>query len=287
MPKLRIQDELELDYECLGGDSSDLIVLIAGAGAPASFWPSTFCHALADAGARVLRYWHRDTGRSTHFDQLYAIEDLLLDLLALLEHATSPRVHLVGHSMGGYLAQMAMCRRPERFATMTSISAGSTVDPDSFGELGMSVVPEETWTRLMSNQPSGDFDRDLPGWLDAWRFLNGRRRFDESHAIDYTRSLYLGDPRNAQVAVNHVHAMSTVPASLVDELKTPRCPSLILHGTEDPLVPLDHGVATARLIPDSRLKTLDGAGHMFFDPDVWMAILDAMLAHLELRSGQS
>ena len=106
----------------------------------------------------------------------------------------------------------------------------------------------------MRNQPSGEFTRDLPGWMESWRFLNGSRPFDERAAARYTQALYVGDPRNAQVAVNHVHAMSTVPETLAEDLTRVRCPVQVIHGTEDPL---------------------------FFSEAAWHEILAAVIAHIE------
>jgi pimeloyl-ACP methyl ester carboxylesterase len=255
-------------------------VLISGAGAPAEFWPESFCRKLAGSGLRVVRYCHRDTGLSTHFDEPYEIGELLRDLLDLIGEIGNPPAHLAGHSMGGYLAQLAACRFPDAVSSVTSISAGSAVRPELYKELGMTGPSEETWRVLSENHPSGDFDRDMPGWLASWRFLNGRVKFDERMAVEYTRSLYIGDPRNAQVATNHVNAMNTVEPELVDKLRNISCPFLVIHGTEDPLVPIDNGEATSRLVPGSHFIRLEGAGHMFFNIDIWADIGKYLVTHL-------
>lgn len=178
MQILTIRDSVELACESFGSEQDALVLLIPGAGAPAQFWPESFCRHLASTGRFVVRYSHRDTGYSTHFRNPYPIEELLQDMLALLASLGHPVVHLVGHSMGGFLAQMAVCRRHETIASVTSISAGSTVTPEIANELGMSRASEATWRILMRNQPTGEFDADLSGWLESWRFLNGSREFD-------------------------------------------------------------------------------------------------------------
>ncbi len=279
MQMVTVRSSIQLDYDIFGDKLAPLVVLISGAGAPGAFWPDLFCRDLADSGLHVVRYSHRDTGLSTHFAEQYDIDELLLDLRALIGALGDSPVHLVGHSMGGYLAQMASCRFPEIVASVTSISAGSAVAPGVCAELGMSTVSEVTWRVLMKNQPSGDFCQDLPGWLASWQYLNGKRAFDEDLATAYTRSLYVGDPRNTQVATNHVHAMSTVPNELVDRLRTVRCPFLVIHGTEDLLVPVDNGEATARLVSASKFARLERAGHMFFSWDTWTEIQNRLVAH--------
>ena len=243
------------------------------------FWPRHVCEHISASGRRVIRYCHRDSSKSTHFDEPYTIQVLLADMMALIEMLSSSAVHLVGHSMGGYLAQLAMCSFPNKVLSVTSISAGSTVSETQAKALGMSSATEETWSLLMENQPKGIFDDDLSGWIQSWRFLNGTVEFDEQAAAEYTRLLYVGDRRNAEVAVNHIHAMSTVPEELVSELKRCDRPLLVIHGTEDPLVPLDNAEVTASLALNSKLRTLDGAGHMFFNNEVWNTISLHVLDH--------
>ena len=255
-------------------------MLISGAGAPAEFWPDFFCKSLADRGFRVLRYSHRDTGLSTHFDDPYDIWELHQDLVSLVEMFEKPSVRFVGHSMGGFLAQLAVCYSSLSIQSVVSISAGSAVESGLCEELGMSRPSDGTWRVLMQNQPTGNYMADLKGWLSTWRFLNGSFPFDEEQAMLYTKSLYQGDPRNAQVATNHVHAMTTVPIKLVEDLTKTYCPFLVLHGTEDVLVPLDNGEVTARLAPNSTFAGIEGAGHMFFNKQTWVKIRDHIVEHL-------
>ena len=279
MQLITIRNSIQLAFDTFGAKESPLVLLVSGAGSPGEFWPNDFCQHIADAGRFVVRYSHRDTGHSTHSNEHYSIEELLKDMKSLISAFNNPEVHLVGHSMGGYLVQMAICRFPGEFISATSISAGPTVSPTLAAALDMSSAPVQTWQILMRNQPKGDFDQDLPGWLASWRFLNGSRPFDDEFAIRYTRLLYVGDPRNAQLAANHIYAMSTVPNSLVKELKKVVDPLLVIHGPEDHLVPLDNGEATARLVPNSKMNRLQGAGHMFFNRETWDEIGRSLIVH--------
>jgi pimeloyl-ACP methyl ester carboxylesterase len=279
VPTATLKQGQQLTFDVFGKPGRIPVFLISGAGAPAEFWPQKFCDDLASAGFVVIRYSHRDTGYSSHFDSPYGIETLLCDLNELINSLGHERVHVVGHSMGGYLAQLAMCNFPDRLHTATSISAGSIVSDEMHKRLGTSLPAPEVWDFLIANQPIGDFDRDLPGWLGIWTLLNGDRYFDEAMAADYTRRLYEGDPRNAQVATNHIHAMGTVPDSLVERLPYSHVPLLVLHGTEDPLVPIDNGRATSHLAGVSTFCPLSNAGHMFFNQDSWDEIRARLIDH--------
>ena len=280
MLKVTLENKVRLVYEEFGSISDPLILLISGAGAPAEFWPGSFCEKLALEGLRVVRYLHRDTGLSTHFDTRYDIIELLIDLKSLVQHLGGEQVHVVGHSMGGFLAQLAICEFPDRLTSATSISAGSAVSDQMHTELGTSTPYPEVWDVLMKNLPKGNFNDDLPGWLESWQFLNANRQFDVSLATRYTQALYTGNPRNAQVAENHIHAMTTIPDTLVSRLPGSQTPLLVLHGTDDPLVPIDNGQATSRLAKHGVFKSLDGAGHMFFNLDTWNEISGYLQSHV-------
>ncbi len=185
MSMVNVRRDVEINLEFFGAKDGPVVALVAGAGAPARFWPDDFCEALAAAGYRVLRYDHRDTGLSTHFDHPYPLQELRADLEAVLREAGGGPVHLVGHSMGGYLVQVVACRGDLPVASVTSISAGSVTDPAQFARLDMTGPSEETWSVLMKNQPTGDMKKDLPGWLGSWRFMSGQTAFEEERAVDY------------------------------------------------------------------------------------------------------
>ncbi len=259
-----------LRVERFGAPGDPVVILISGAGAPAAFWPTAVCRDLASDGLQIVRFDHRDTGASTHLDHPYPIETLLCDVWRVVAEIGAVETHLVGHSMGGYLVAMALADdRRSQIASGIAISAGPASDPERYAELGMTRASEATWSRLMENTPGGAFEADLQGWLAIWRFLNASRPFSAGLATAYTRALYTGDPRNAQVAVNHVHAMTTLPRDLPERLAGIQAPLLVVHGGEDPLAPPDNGAALNRLTPGSRLHMLDRAGHMFFSEQTW------------------
>jgi pimeloyl-ACP methyl ester carboxylesterase len=196
----------------------------------------------------------RGTYRSFHTRADYDLFTSLADPLAVLDAHRVRAAHFVGHSMGGYIVALAAVHQAPRVPSATMISAGPTLTPAVAGELGLSSVRPETWEALLENRPTGDFDPDLPGWMSSWRLLHGRLPLDEEMAARYTRELYIRDARDASVAERHIAAMRTLLASLANDLTRVTTPGLVIHGTEDPLVPVDHGMAVARLIPGCRLR---------------------------------
>ena len=272
-------DGVQLRYELFGDDAKPLIVLIAGAGAPAEYWPADFCEALAARQFQVMRFWHRDTGLSTHCDEPYPIDALVGDVLALMDKIGAKRAHLAGHSMGGYIAPIIATRHPERVHAVAAMAAGPLASEEGKASLGLSSPDDALWPKLMANQPQGDFERDLPGWMESWRVLHGRLEVDEALALPYIRALYEGPASNHQVAENHVHAMTTVPDQLAQDLANCDVPLLYLHGEHDPLVPPDHGAIAAQLAKNSNFAVIPGAGHMYFNQGIWDLILDEVTRH--------
>jgi pimeloyl-ACP methyl ester carboxylesterase len=272
--------EIRLWTESFGAPGSPCVLLLSGAGALATFWPTEFCSRLADEGLFVIRFDHRDIGYSTHTSAGYDIFALLADGLAVLDGFRVAAAHFIGHSMGGYLVELAAVHHGSRVRSATMVSAGPTVTPSVVGELGLSSVKPELWDALLRNTPTGNWPGDFPGWLRSWQLLHGSHALDEEMAFRYTQEIYSRDPRDASVAEHHVAAMATVPAELAGNLQRVTAPSLAIHGTEDPLVPVDHGLALARLIPGCRFQGLAGAGHMFFHRDLWTQLTTNVLGHL-------
>lgn len=249
-------------------------LLVAGAGAISEFWPNTFCAALASSGFRVIRYDHRDAGNSTFVNFArapYGVADLVDDAMAVLDAYGVRAAHIVGHSMGGFIAQLATMHHPSRVVSMTSVSS-HTASPDVPGP------PDATWEIMLANQPVGDLEQDLPGYMTVWRYLNGERRFDAEMAESYTRKLY---SRNTETlpATNHV-AIQADMADRAPALRKLDCPAMVIHGELDPLVPVQGGVRTAEAIRGSRLFVLPRGGHVFFDQSTWAEILHQLVGHL-------
>jgi pimeloyl-ACP methyl ester carboxylesterase len=267
---------VELCAEAFGDPADPPILLIMGVGASMLWWEDGFCAMLADAGRFVIRYDHRDTGRSVSYEPgrpEYTGDDLIADAVGVLDGFGIPAGHLVGVSAGAAFAQLLALDFPERVASLVLISSSPAVPVDR--EL---PVPTEAFGRFVSSAEVdwSDADSVIAYLVDYSRVLaGGRRRFDETAVRELVRR-DVERARNFAALQNH----DSIPdeGGQRDPLSSIRAPALVIHGTADPMFPVAHGEALAREIPDARLQRLDGAGHGVDRAD-WEQISRAIVEH--------
>ncbi len=250
---------VELCTESFGDPADPPILLVMGLGGSMLWWEDGFCRLLAGQGRFVIRYDHRDTGRSTTYEPGrpgYTGADLLADAVALLDDYRLAAAHLVGVSAGGALVQLLALDFPGRVRSLV----------------------------LISTSPAVPGDRDLPPPSDAFSEFVGSATVDWSDAdsaieyvVAYARML-AGDERRFEEAevrelarrdAARAHDLSALQNhDLLEHDDNPRkplsslgAPTLVIHGTADPMFPLPHGRALADEIPGARLLPLEGAGH--------------------------
>jgi pimeloyl-ACP methyl ester carboxylesterase len=268
---------VSLFTEAFGAPDDPAVLLVMGAMASGVWWPEELCEALAARGRHVVRYDHRDTGRSTSYAPgagTYTVEDLAWDAVGILDAFGMARAHLVGMSLGGYLCQLVALAHPQRVRTLTLVSSErlAATDPRLPG-MDPAVVAyhakgaELDWT---------DREAVLEYQLGAWRLLGGSAHpFDE----ESIRALALADlERTPDLRTTFNHARLRDAAGWLDRLDEVKAPALVIHGTEDPVLPYAHGLALHAALPGSRLLTLPGSGHELHRAD-WPVILDAIEEH--------
>ncbi|MEV0181872.1 alpha/beta fold hydrolase [Streptomyces sp. NPDC050625] len=269
-------DGIELCTESFGDPSDPPILLIMGIGASMLWWEEGFCRMLAEGGRFVIRYDHRDTGRSVTYEPGrpgYTGADLVGDAARVLDAHEVPAAHVVGVSAGGALAQRLALDHADQVLSLVLISTSSAVPGDR--EL---PAPTEEFTRFVSDAHVdwSDPDSVIDYQVAYARMLAGDRRpFDETAA----RSLVRRDVERAHdfTAVHNHDSLADGELSQAP-LSSIAVPTLVIHGTADPMFPLRHGEALAEQIPEARLLTLKDAGHGVERAD-WTTIVSAVLDH--------
>ena len=268
--------DLELWAEDFGNPEHPTVLLVMGAQAQGIQWNDGIVRRLVDGDRRVIRYDHRDTGRSSTVDfaaHPYTIADMASDALTVLDAFGAQRAHLVGASLGGVIAQRLAVTSPDRVLTMTSLSS-QPLGTDMAGTVqrvlegapplpGDLPPPEpELLTTLASSfpEPEASLEEYLTARLPLWRVLHGPvLPFPEDEYRAREQRVYRR-ARDLQAALNHVLA-GAADTSSTAELAAVTAPTLVLHGTHDPMFPPAHAEATADAIPGARLVMIEGMGH--------------------------
>lgn len=280
--------DVELHTQTFGSRKKPAVLLIHGAGSVAAFWPQHFCNALAASGYFVIRYDQRDSGSSSQFPKTtsvaeegpYTFDDLAQDAITILDAYDIKRASVIGHSLGGYLVYYLITKYSERFTSAVSISAGPSLRPESIIQLKLPMGDKETERIMYSNHPIGDFSRDYPAWMRTWTALHGELPIEDDRARSYTQEFYKHKHRRPGAARNHFSTFLTMPLSMPEDLKTVSLPVLVIHGEKDTLLPVEHAQKAHVLIPNSELKELKRAGHMFFNTQLWDSITQTIIEFL-------
>jgi pimeloyl-ACP methyl ester carboxylesterase len=269
-------NDVQLCTESFGDTAHPPILLIMGTGASMLWWEEGFCRMLAAGGRYVIRYDHRDTGRSETYEPGrpgYTGADLTADAIAVLDGFGIPAAHLAGVSAGGGMAQEVALDSPDRVLSLTLISTspatpGARDLPPPAPEFGRFVAS----ARVDWSNPDSvihylvDYSRVLAG---------GERAFDEARVREFLRR---DVDRARDFAAVQNHDLMSQGEGSPKPLSSIAAPTLVIHGASDPMFPLEHGEALAAEIPGARLLPLEGAGHGVYRDD-WEVIAATILGH--------
>ena len=291
MPNVKANG-MQIEYDTVGDPSAPPLLLIMGLGGQLIHWDEGFCRQLADKGLFIIRYDHRDTGLSTQYktaesagmsDSLdafmqgqsiqppYSLNDMADDAAGLLEALQIKKAHVCGTSMGGMIAQILAIRHSQRLLSLISIYS-TTGNPD------LPQPEPQAMEALMTPQPTGR-QAYIEFNVKTHRVMAGSGYpFEEEFirnisAESYDRAHYPAGVGRQMLAVmaqeNRKEALLSVTA-----------PTLVIHGTADPLVPAAHGRDTADAIPGAQLLLVEGMGHDLPRKNgPWSQVIDAIVAH--------
>jgi pimeloyl-ACP methyl ester carboxylesterase len=266
---------LTFEYDVSGADTSPPVLLVMGLGMQLVAWPDAFVAQLVAAGFRVIRFDNRDIGLSSKFDHVgtpnlliesakfmmglgvksaYNIDDMARDTAALMDALKIERAHIVGASMGGMIAQNLASRFPPKVQSLTSLMSST----------GRRSLPQPTWkarSAMLARRPKhGDIEAAIERMKFVFRTI-GSPGFPEDEA-----TLHAFCKRHVTRSYNPAgtaRQLMAVAASgdRTQLLRLIVAPTLVIHGKDDPLLPVAHGIETAREIPGAKLSIVSGMGH--------------------------
>lgn len=259
MRRIQKQD-ISLAAESFGTVGNPALVLVMGATASMLGWPDALCHALANRGLHVLRFDHRDTGQSTTVPPgaaTYAVEDMAGDVLAVMEGYDVTRAHLAGMSLGGYIAQMVALQQAVRVASLTLIAS----EPLGWDGPALPHISEEFLGHFAALATLDWSHRDAVAdfLVESERLCAGSGAFFDSAAAKAVALRVL--ERTDSPASMFNHGSVTTRDDWTGRFREIACPVLVLHGDEDPILPVENGKAIASGIRNAQLEVLPGVGH--------------------------
>jgi pimeloyl-ACP methyl ester carboxylesterase len=268
----------QLCVQAFGRPADPALLLIAGGASAMDWWETAFCERLAEAGRFVLRYDQRDTGQSTHAPvghPGYSMNDLVHDAFAVLDAFDIAQAQVVGLSMGATVAMRMALEAPRRVSALALISAspgGPKLPP-------MSPALAAYFEQDGSSPDWHDRDAVVEHLVGSLHAFGGKLPLDEAAARTLAGRVF---DRSEDMSVSETNhwLVGRDNAPLRDRLKEIAAPTLVLHGTDDPLYPAEHGRVLAREIPGARLVLLDGMGHEVPPRVLWDQVIATLAGAL-------
>ncbi len=287
-----------LHYESIGRDSDPPIVLVMGLAVQMILWPDPFCKMLAERGFRVVRFDNRDVGLSSHLNHLgtpnipleyaryllgmrvrsrYSLDDMATDTAALIGQLGLSRVHLVGASMGGMVAQNLAASVPARVASLTSIMSTT----------GRRSLPKAKWRAMRAIltplAKRGDTEGAITRMMHVIRVIGSQTYPPDEARLRDISERHVRRSYNPAGAARQLVAIAAAGdrTRIVRQIKVP---TLVIHGDQDPLVPYPAGLETARAIREgggsANSVIVAGMGHDLPEP-LWPRLVDEIVAHCQ------
>jgi pimeloyl-ACP methyl ester carboxylesterase len=286
-PQIARANGIDICYEIFGDADAEPMLMIMGLGAQMIHWDDDFCRGLAARGFRVIRFDNRDIGKSskltggkrlTAIEMLklrflkipveapYKLRDMAEDVIGLMDVLRIKSAHLVGASMGGMIAQEIAISFPQRVRSLTSImsTTGNPKVPPPTREAMAVVMAPPTTTR----------EEYLARFAQTWKVLRVGS-FPQDEALDRTRAERTFERGLNPAGVGRQLRAILASGSRKERLRAVKAPTLVIHGTVDPLVRPEGGKDTAASIPGAKLLMIEGMGHAIPIP-MWPEIIDAI-----------
>ncbi|WP_133470155.1 alpha/beta fold hydrolase [Paraglaciecola marina] len=288
MQSIRLTSGISINYQDTGKKSAPVIILIMGLGAQMTVWPEELYQGLVEKGFRVIRFDNRDVGLSSQLDELgqpslirswlskrlplkanipYKLEDMANDVIQLMTALKIKKAHLVGASMGGMIAQILAAKHKKKILSLTSIMSSPSAATST---PKLSLLLKLARPPIKTNREAA-----IRYNIKMNRLISGRNYpIDESILRNH-----------AAINIDRAHNPAGVKRQLVaitssgdrrSLLKKIKAPTLVIHGSDDPIISVAGGQDTAARIRKSKLKVIDGMGHNF--PPILMGKMTKWIA---------
>ena len=289
MPQVRANN-IAIEAEAFGPAGGETVLLIMGLGGQLTRWPLALIEKLTAKGYRVIRYDNRDVGLSERFDSAgpaslptlmadlaagrkpksaYLLDDMAADAVGVLDAFGVKRAHIVGASMGGMIAQMVAANHPDRTLSLVSIMS-------STGNPALPPATPAAMAVLTTRADPSDFEAFIAHGIRAQKTIGSPGYPADEAAL---RKQIVGDFERAYYPDGFTRQMAAIMASgdRRAALKRIAAPTVVLHGADDPLVPLAGGKDTAENIAGAELRVVPGMGHDL-PPGLFPVVVEAIEA---------
>ena len=230
-------------------------------------WPDYFIQPLVESGFRVIRYDHRGTGLSDWIERWdrnspYSLGDMANDAIAVLNKLKIEKVHVIGVSLGGMVAQTMAIKHPERIISLASLMSSGYIEDPSLEGISTGLV----WELIKLNLKYGLIKTErntIKMHISARQLLMGSSTTSLDLKNISAQVIYNIRKRrgfNDKASEQHIAATS-LSGSRYSGLKQLRIPTIIVHGKSDPFIPFKHGIRCSQLIPNSDILLIEGMGH--------------------------
>jgi len=271
---------VDLCLQTFGDRAHSPMLLIMGGASSMDWWQEGFCERLM-AGCRfVIRYDQRDTGRSVSYQPAaasYSLRDLAQDALGLLDALGLESAHLVGMSMGGWIGQLVALENPDGVASLTLISTSPTAGPGDPDLPEMSQELQAFFAQETSEPDCSDREAVIDYIVEGERPFAGSGPFQEAAIREIAARVFDRTTNLASSITNH----ATIDSADLwrERLGQVSAPTLVIHGTEDPMYPYGNAVALAKEIPGAGLLAVERVGHEVPPRAHWDVVVPAILGH--------
>lgn len=260
---------IHIAYETFGDAGDPSILLVMGLGTQMLAWPDQMCQDLAEQGFYVIRFDNRDSGLTTHFDghrapsfldvvvrrqrPPYTIDDMARDTAGLINALGLGSVHLVGASMGGFIAESVAIHYPKLVRSLTLIMT-------STGNRRVGNPKPAVFSRLTKRRVAEDRTSAQQAAVEMFRIIGSKGyAFDEEYMMELGGRSY----DRAYDPAGYLRQLAAIAAQpdRSEQLRRVKVPALVIHGLHDPLVAPSGGLAAAKLLPNAKFVGYAGMGH--------------------------